>query len=193
MFQKIKKTFSDQSYCFRKFWVFQFVISLLGIMVTLPLSTFISQNPGLGNFPYLIAAAFCGGLFCFLIYDVMFQLGGKDSISVATKKIEYSPKKGLYIALIAYIPTYFVLLLELIFKVVGYGDGFTVTHVILNMGIHAQYSGLMFLFPDSLGYIADIIAVLFAPIFAFLGYYLALNEKTLRGVLGIKVKPKTKK
>ena len=56
------------------------------------------------------------------------------------------------------------------------------------MVIHAQYSAFMYLFPTSLGFIGDLISLVFAPFFGFLGYWLASHDKTLRGVFGIKVK-----
>jgi len=188
MFGKIKEIFSENSYCFRKFWVYQFVISMLGIMVTLPLSTFISLHPNFGVFPYIIAVIFCGGLFCFLVYDVIYNLGAKDYIRVQSGKAVLQPLKGLYICLIAYIPTFFVVLLDIIFAVCGLGNAYTVTHVTLNMVIHAQYSGIMFVLPDELGVIGDAVSMIFAPFFGFLGYYLAVHDKTLRGIFGIKVK-----
>ncbi len=188
MFNKIKEIFSENSYCFRKFWVYQFVISLLGVMVTLPLSTFISLHPNFDIFPYIIAVVFSGGLFCFLIYDVLYNLGAKDYIRVQSNKAPFEPLKGLYICLIAYIPTFFVVILDIIFAVFGWGNAYTVTHVTLNMIIHAQYSGIMFLLPNSLGAVGDAVSIIFAPFFGFLGYYLAVHDKTLRGIFGIKVK-----
>lgn len=188
MLEKIKQLFLENSYCFRKFWVYQFVISLLGVMVTLPLSEFISLHPQYDVFPYLLAVLFCGGVFCFLIYDIMFSLGAKDYIRVQSGKAPLQPFKGLYICLIAYIPTFIVALFDVIFALCGYGNGYTVTHVILNVVIHAQYSGFMFLFDNSLGVVGDVLALVFAPLFGSLAYYLAIHDKTLRSIFGIKVK-----
>ena len=39
LLSEIKTLFTENFACFRKFWVYQFVISLLGVMVTLPLSS----------------------------------------------------------------------------------------------------------------------------------------------------------
>ncbi len=188
MLQKIKDLFINHSACFRKFWVYQFVISLLGVMVTLPLSLFVSNHPEYDVFPYIIAVVFCGGMFCFLVYDIMYNLGAKDYIRVQAKKAAFEPLKGLKICLVAYIPTFFIAILDAIFALFQWGSAFTITHVTLNVFIHAQYSGFMFLLPDSLGVIGDIVAVIFAPFFGFLGYYLAVHDKSIRGLLGIKIK-----
>ncbi len=190
MLQKIKELFLNNLPYFRKFWVYQFVISLLGIMVTLPLSAFISQHPQYAVFPYIIAIVFCGGMFCFLVYDIMYNLGAKDCIRVQSNKAPYEPLKGLHICLAAYIPTFVIVIFNFLFAIIGWGSGYTVTHVILNMIIHAQYSGFMFLLPNSLGFIGDTVSVIFAPLFGFLGYYIGVHDKTLRGIFGIKVKRK---
>ena len=80
LLSEIKTLFTENFACFRKFWVYQFVISLLGVMVTLPLSAFISLHPEFGIFPYVIALIFCGGMFCFLIYYTMFEQGALSAV-----------------------------------------------------------------------------------------------------------------
>lgn len=188
LLSEIKILFTENFACFRKFWVYQFVISLLGVMVTLPLSAFISLHPEFGIIPYIAALIFCGGMFCFLIYYTMFEQGARDYIRVTAHKAEAEPLKGLWISLIAYAPTAVIALLDVIFALCSWGTGYTITHVTLNVVIHAQYSAFMYLFPTSLGFIGDFISLIFAPLFGFLGYWLASHDKTLRGVFGIKVK-----
>ena len=125
LLSEIKTLFSENFACFRKFWVYQFVISLLGVMVTLPLSAFISLHPEIGIFPYVIALIFSGGMFCFLIYYTMFEQGARDYIRVKAHKAEAEPLKGLWICLIAYIPTILIAFLDVIFALCGWGGGYT--------------------------------------------------------------------
>ncbi|MEG2003113.1 MAG: hypothetical protein RR057_00775, partial [Clostridia bacterium] len=87
--QKIKELFYDYGKYFKKFWVFQVVISLLGIMVTWPLTTYAEMHKEMGIIPYVFAFVFCGGMFCFLVYDTFFQIGQKEAMKVQSKTIKY--------------------------------------------------------------------------------------------------------
>ena len=189
MITRLKEFFLANSTQFKKFWVNQIAISLLGLMVTLPVVTLEQNNPELGNWPELLAALFCGGMFCFLTYDVMYALGAKDYIRVHNQNAPEDKQKALKICSLAYAPTAFVALLAIIFFVSGLSDAYGVTSVIMNMAIHAMYSGLFFFIPDSVNVLAFPLSICITVFFGWLGYYMSTHDKSLRGVLGIKTKP----
>ncbi len=188
MFNKIKMIYTANSTLFRKFWVNQFAISMLGLMVTWPMNVLNSNHPEFGIIPELAAFLFCGGLFCFLIYDLFYQLGAKDYIKVNHQNAVYDKYKALKITAVAYIPTIFVTVLAYIFYFANVGNGYAVTSLILNVIIHAMYSGLFFILPSSMNIIAFPISIAITFFFAFLGYYLASHDKYLRSFFGITVK-----
>jgi len=187
--QNLKEFFLTNLKQFRKFWVNQIAISLLGVMITLPVLTLERNNPELGSWPELLAAAFCGGMFCFLIYDLFYALGAKDYIRVHHQNAEEDKYKALKIALLAYSPTLLVALLAVIFKLFELADAYAVTSVIMNMGIHAMYSGLFFFIPDSFNVIAFPVSIGITLFFAWLGYFIANKDTSLRAIFGIKTKP----
>ena len=158
-------------------------------MVTLPIVTLEQNNPELGNWPELLAALFCGGMFCFLTYDVMYALGAKEYLRVHNQNAPEDKQKALKICSLAYAPTALTALLAIIFFVSGLSDAYGVTSVIMNMAIHAMYSGLFFFIPDSVNIIAFPLSICITVFFGWLGYYMSTHDKSLRGVLGIKTKP----
>lgn len=188
MFNKIKSIYVANSTILRKFWVNQFAISLLGVMVTWPLSVLAQNQPSLGILPELFAFLFCGGLFCFLIYDLFYQLGAKDYIKVNHQNMVYDKYKALKITAVAYIPTIAVTLFSFVFFFVNVGNGYAVTSLIMNVIINAMYSGLFFVLPDSINIIAFPAGILITTFFAFLGYYLSSHDKYLRSFFGLSVK-----
>ncbi len=185
----LKEFFLANSAQFRKFWVNQIAISLLGVMITMPMLTLEKNHPEIGAWPELLAALFCGGFFCFLIYDVMYALGAKDYIRVTHQNAEPDRLKALKICVLAYLPTIIVTLCAAIFRVTGLADAYGVTSIIMNMVIHAMYSGLFFYLPDSINVIAFPIGIIATLFFGWLGYYMSTHDKSLRGVFGIKTKP----
>lgn len=192
---KIKEFFIANSTQFRKFWVNQIAISLLGIMITLPMLTLEKNHPDLGTWPELLAAVFCGGMFCFLIYDMTYALGAKDYIRVHHQNAEPDKNRALKICVLAYAPTILVTLCAVIFFVLGriipdtFGNPYAVTSIIMNMAIHAMYSGLFFYLPESFNVIAFPIGIIITVFFGWLGYYMSTHDKSLRSVFGIKTKP----
>ena len=185
----LKEFFITNSKQFRKFWVNQIAMSLLGVMVTLPMLTLENNHPEIGVWPELLAAVFCGGMFCFLVYDVMYALGAKDYIRVTHQNAEPDPLKAVKICVIAYSPTILVTLCAVIFRLFDLADAYGVVSIIMNMVIHAMYSGLFFYLPDTVNVIAFPIGILVTLFFGWLGYFMSTHDKSLRGVFGIKTKP----
>ena len=175
----------------KKFWINQFTMSLLGLMVTQALIAFAADSPN--SFIPLLGSVFSGGFLCFLVYDVLFERGGADGVKKESSS-NSSPHRGLLFVLFAYIPTLFFLLLELIFTLTEYSVGFSACSLILNFVIHAMYQGLIY-FSQGYGNVAALITVCLTPLlalfFGWLAYYIGYSGRTLRGILGINVNQKT--
>ena len=187
MLNKIKTIYIANSTIFRKFWVNQIAISLLGVMVTWPMIVLSDNMPELHEMPILFAGIFCGGLFCFLIYDLFYQLGAKDFIRISHQKMSPDPYKALKITAVAYLPTLFLMFLSIVFFFLA-PSAEVVTSGILNIGIHAMYSGIYFVIPKPFNLIAFQLCASVTFLFAHLGYYLASHDKYLRSFFGITVK-----
>ncbi|MDD4124322.1 MAG: hypothetical protein PHW77_01155 [Eubacteriales bacterium] len=190
LFYKIKNYFFNNSTIIKKFWINQFASSLLGIMITWPVRIYAEKHPSLGSVPELAALLFCGGFFCFLIYDIMYEAGSKDCVRINHQNVVYDPFKALKLIMFSYIPTIFFTVLGVIFFVFGFGDGFAVISLIMNIVIHAMYVGFFFMLPVNINILAFPISILITVIFGCLAYYLGVRDKTLRGVFGIKVNTK---
>ena len=175
----------------RKFWINQFTISVFGVMITWPCMAMGGTN-GENDFVLLLAALFAGGFFCFLEYDVFFQRGARD----VTKNIngDCPPNKltGLKLGFFAYLPTILFAALALLFFALDFSGGYLVCPSVLNFIIHAMYSGLVaYVNSDTLPFLQPLVLALslLPGLFScFLGYYIGASDKTLRGILGFKVK-----
>lgn len=187
---KVKAYFTANNTVIQKFWINQFASSLLGIMITWPLIIFSNRHPSFGMLPELAALTFCGGFFCFLIYDIIHEVGIKDNVRINHQNATYDPYKALKLITFSYIPTIIFTVLGVVFFVSGYGDGFAVVSIVMNIAIHAMYSGLFFILPENISVLAFPISILITVFFGCLAYYLGVRNKTLRGVLGFKVNAK---
>ncbi len=181
-FNKIKFYYTDNKKLFRKFWVNQLAASLLGIMVTWPVSTYAARNET-GILPVFLAFLFCGGFFCFLTYDLIYEIAIKDNLRLYVKKIPHDILKSVKLIAFAYIPTIFFALLGVIFFLFKLPTPYAVVSVVLNMAIHSMYSGLFMSLPESINVLAFPLSLLITLFFAFLAYFLGIRDITLREVL----------
>jgi len=188
LFYKVRGYFITNNTIIKKFWINQFAASLLGIMITWPLRIFSNRHPSFGMLPELVSLLFCGGFFCFLIYDIIYEMGSKDFLRINHQNAAYDPYKALRLVMFSYIPTLIFTVLGVIFFISGYGNGYAVISIIMNVAIHAMYVGLFFILPLNINIIAFPISILITVVFGSLAYYLGIHDKTLRGVLGFKVK-----
>lgn len=175
----------------RKFWINQFTISVFGVMITWPCMAIVGSNDE-NNSVLVLATLFAGGFFCFLEYDVFFQRGARD----ATKNIHGGcpPDKlaGLKLGLLAYLPTILFVVLALLFFAIDFGGGYMVCSSVLNFVIHAMYSGLVaYVHSDTMPFLQPLVlalSLLPGLLSCLLGYAVGASNKTLRGILGFKVK-----
>lgn len=183
------KFIRENSYSIVKFMLTHLVMSLLGLMVGLAILTFENDVAGISSIA-LIASAFTIGLMCFMHYDDSFFCAVKEGIQLRGEGRKANPLKGLYIALIGYAPVILIGLIA-IGIVVFTPEGKDANPIPLLLFYFCQGSFLcLYKLIDYIGIIGYIIVTLLpALISSGLGYAIGSQDKTLRGMLGMNVKP----
>lgn len=188
----MKKFLKDNSDAIRKFFMTHLVMSLLGIMIGLAVIVFEgSEETDSLSILALIAGLFTVGFLCFLHYDDMYFIGARHSISARGAGETLDPLRGLKITLIAYSPTLIVALVTIIIDLfVHTGDD---NARLISLLIYYIFQGSFIPFYSLrvwLGVSGYVLVTLIPTIIAsVLGYAIGSHDKTLRGLLGFKVKP----
>lgn len=104
----MKDFFKQYSYSIIKMFVNQFAISIFGF--GLAMATTASNN----DIVTLVVSIFSICFYLFLIYNMTWEIGAKDRISVDVGKKPYRPHTGLLMSLIANIPNMILALLYVI-------------------------------------------------------------------------------
>ena len=116
--KKFMAFFKEHSSLIVNFWINQVVWSVVGLMISWPLSMILDENKNYSLYMWLVLV-FTAGLFCFRVYDMLNQFGLKFSIRknnpAYTSESIPSDSFGLKIALIGYAPTILLVLLYAIF------------------------------------------------------------------------------
>lgn len=168
-----------------KLWVDQLIWSVVGLMVSWPLAIILSENENYSLFMGL-AGIFTVAIYCFRFYDIFNQIGLKYSIRKCNSSYEQSTipsdTYGLKVAAIAYIPTAILVILYTIFSIISFnGNAQGVLAAILYIvPIHSMYNcGFLALsgLSESVRTLYTVLALLPAPFFAWLGYYLGIRNK----------------
>lgn len=167
-----------------KFWVNQVTMAVLGLMVSWPLSIFISESSNYSLFMAL-SSVITAGFFCFLVYDSANQYGLRFAVRLASPECDRSAippsHAGLTISLLAYVPTMLLTILYVIFWIFPVGDAQGVMTVLLYIiPVHSMYNGLYLAVSDMASWLQPVVTVLaFVPacFFGWLGFRLGLQDK----------------
>lgn len=186
-----------------KFLLTHIVMSLLGIMVGLAVLTIENNNSGFSTIA-IIASVFTIGFMCFMHYDDSFFCGVKEGIKCRADGNKPDLFKGLKIALIAMLPIILlgiaIVIIDIIHIINGdlpfvyrggeyeIPSGLSVTTFIFYF---LQGSFLpLYALQQYIGIIGYVIVSLVLPLIAStLGYYIGAQDKTIRGMMGMNVKP----
>ncbi len=176
--------FKRNSKLITDFWINQVVWSVVGLMVSWPLSLILNKNSNYSLYMAL-AAVFTAGIFWFRIYDMLNQYGLKFAIRKSKYKGNdlYIPSDsfGLKIGIFAYAPTVLLILLFVIFSIFNLENARAImASIIYIIPIHSMYnagwlslSGL----DEYIRIIYTVLTILPIPFFAWLGYYLGVRDK----------------
>ncbi len=172
-----------------KFMMTHLVMSILGIMVGLSVLTL---EDGSGGFSAvaIIASIFTVGFMCFMHYDDSFFLGVREGIRHRAEGTKPSAFKGLKIALIGYSPVIIIGIAVIVFFLATpQGEDTTPVPMLLFYATQGSFISLYKLL-DYIGVIGFVIVTLLpALISSTLGYAIGSKDKTLRGLMGMNVKP----
>ncbi len=175
----------ENSHMITKLLLNQFGAAFMGFMITASAT----RTPWLMVFASIFAVVF----YLFLLYNVIWERGGQDRIRVDGGRAPYKPLTGLWVSLIANIPS----ILLGILVIVGYvfGDkgafGYAWANSLHNgaktgsLIWNAMYLGLIQTY-SPYNPIAHILHVIPAVLVTSLGYYIGLKNKRIFGFIDFK-------
>ena len=105
----MKKFFHDYSYSVIKMFINQFALAIFGASLTF--ATVSAHSSDGFDFFTLIVSIFSACFYLFLIYNIAWEIGAKDKISVDVKKKPYRPYLGIVLSLLANIPNFILVAL----------------------------------------------------------------------------------
>ncbi len=178
----MKRFFNENFDCIFKFVMTHIVMSVMGIMVGLAVLSI--DNDAIA----IIGSVVTIGFMCFMHYDDMYFVGVKEGIRIRSEGGVIDSWKGLKITLLAYSPVLLVGLAAIILDLVA-SDNVSGIALLIYYAVQGSFLGL-YKIRVYLGVIGYVVITLIPAIFvSSLGYYMGLKDKTLRGMMGMKVKP----
>ncbi len=183
----MKKFLSENSDCIVKFIMTHIVMSILGIMVGLAVLSIEGEADSISAIA-IIGSVFTIGFMCFMHYDDMYFVGVKEGIRIRSEGGNIDPLKGLKITLLAYSPVMLAGFIAIIMSLVGSDDASGIS-LLIYYAFQGSFLGLykIRVYLGVIGYV--VITLLPAILVSSLGYYMGLKDKTLRGMMGMNVKP----
>lgn len=184
----MREYLKDNSRIITRLLLNQFGAAFMGFLIT----TSAARTPWLMVF----ASCFSVLFYLFLLYNVIWERGGQDRIRVDGGRASYKPLTGLWVSLIANIPSIILGILVLVGYifgdkgVFGYGwanglhNGAKTASLVWN----AMYIGLIHAYAP-FNPLAHILHVVPALVVTSLGYYLGVSNKRLLGFIDLN-KPK---
>ncbi len=172
-----------------KFWLTHAVMSILGIMVGLALLVLEGESEGISLIA-IVGSAFTIGFMCFMHYDDMYFVAVKEGIKSRAENKKIDIYKGLKLTLISYAPVIIIGFITVIFTTFASEiENTSVVPMLLYYIFQGSFLGL-YKIHTYLGVAAYVVITLLPAIIAgALAYVLGIKDKTLRGVLGMNVKP----
>ncbi len=145
----------------------------------------------------VFASCFSVLFYLFLLYNVIWERGGQDRIRVDGGRAQYRPLTGLWVSLIANLPSIILGILVIVGYVFGQEDGafaFGWARALHNgtktvsLVWNAMYIGLIRAY-SPLNPLAHILHVIPALFVTSMGYYLGVSNKRILGFIDLN-KPK---
>ncbi len=172
-----------------KFLVTHLVMSVLGIMVGLSILSFENASDSMSSIA-IIGSIFTIGYMCFMHYDDMYFYAVKEGIRIRSEGGERKYSKGLYLTLIAYSPVIIVGFAAIIIDLTASGVD-NASPIALLIYYFCQGSFLcLYRLREAVGVTGYVLITLLpAIVSSTLGYMIGIKDKTIRGMMGFKVKP----
>lgn len=113
----MKKFFHDYSYSVVKMFINQLAIAIFGASLAFATAAAYGGN-GFDTFT-LVVSIFATIFYLFLIYNLSWEIGAKDRISVDVKKKPYRPWLGFFLSFLANIPNFIIVTIYAIVSFAG--------------------------------------------------------------------------
>lgn len=182
----MKEFLSENSRIISKLMLNQFGAAFMGFLIT----TSAARTPWLMVFASIFSVLF----YLFLLYNVIWERGGQDRIRVDGGRAEYKPLTGLYVSLVANIPSIILGILVVVGYIFGNEEGtfaFGWARALHNgtktisLIWNAMYIGLIRTY-SPLNPLAHILHVVPALFVTALGYYLGISNRRIFGLADLK-------
>ena len=192
----VKSFFNKYSYSMIMMVVNQFVISIFG--AGLAMATMSTENDTLTAVVSVFAILF----YLFLLYNMTWEIGAKDRISVDSGKKPYRPHTGLVMALFANIPNF---ILAIVYTVAypfmstqGWAGTTAAVCNTISLFIQGMYRGVLsvtILFESKLStyWWTYFIIMIPAVVTCWLAYYVGHKNFKFTSLIGNKTNPTEKK
>ncbi len=172
-----------------KFILTHLVMSVLGIMVGLAVLSIEGDTDSISAIA-IIGSLFTIGFMCFMHYDDMYFYAVKEGIRIRAEGGKTDVLKGLKITLVAYAPVLISGVAAIIVDLfAGDVENASPIALLIYYFLQGSYLGLykIRVYLGVTGYV--IVTLIPAVVASFMGYAIGLKDKTLRGMLGMNVKP----
>lgn len=185
----MKRFITENSSILVKFIITHIVMSVLGIMVGLAVLSIEGEADGISAIA-IIGSIFTIGFMCFMHYDDMYFYAVKEGIRLRAENEAIDIWKGLKLTLVAYSPVILSGVAAVVVDITAadVNDASPIA-LLIYYALQGSFLGLYKLRVTFgvTGYV--ILTLLPAIIASTLGYILGIKDKTIRGLIGFKVKP----
>ena len=175
----MKKFFHDYSYSVVKMFINQIAIAIFGTSLTFATVSAHGDSKSFDTFT-LVVSIFSACFYLFLIYNIAWEIGAKDRISVDVKKKPYRPYLGLILSLLANIPNLILVAIHAATTMSGAVEARSIVRII-SCFANGMYFGFMTVVRVFVGgewlqlqvfWVAFLIAILPAVLTSGIAYYL---------------------
>lgn len=175
----MKKFFHDYSYSVVKMFINQIAIAIFGTSLTFATVSAHGNSDSFDVFT-MIVSIFSACFYLFLIYNIAWEIGAKDKISVDVKKKPYRPYLGIVLSLLANIPNLILVAIHAATTMSGAVQARSIVRII-SCFANGMYFGFMTVVRVFVGgewiqlqvfWVAFLIAILPAVLTSGLAYYL---------------------
>ena len=166
----MKKFFHDYSYSVVKMLINQIAIAIFGMSLTFATVSAHGDNDSFDTFT-LVVSIFSILFYLFLIYNMAWEIGAKDKISVDVKKKPYRPYLGIILSLLANIPNF---ILVTVYAIATFSGTEQLRGIVglISCFANGMYWGTMIVFKLQGFWISFLIATIPAIIASGLAYFL---------------------
>ena len=165
----MKKFFHDYSYNIVKMFINQIAIAIFGTSLTIAAVSVHGDSEGFDAFTLLVSI-FSILFYLFLIYNISWEIGAKDKISVDVKKKPYRPYLGVLLSLLANIPN---LILVTVYASLSFSGAVQARDIVkvISCLANGMYWGIMIVFKLQGFWASFLIAIVPAILTSGIAYY----------------------